>query len=79
MSLLAPKNQVIGTCDTGSVLPTVGTTDLVSVLPIKTLWQLKNTLSVLPGYDRKYSPPKKSARETAPNFRSTDLPNHLES
>jgi hypothetical protein len=32
MGLLAPKNQVTGTSGTGSVLPTIGTTDLGSVL-----------------------------------------------
>jgi hypothetical protein len=76
IGLLAPKNQIIGTFGTGS---TIRTTDLVSVLLIKTLRQLKIRLSVFPGQGRKYRPPIKSARKTAQNFRSTDLPNHLES
>jgi hypothetical protein len=56
MGLLAPKNKVISTSGTRSVLPTIGTTDLGSVLPIKTLWQLKIRLSVLPGQGQKYRP-----------------------
>jgi hypothetical protein len=47
----------------------------MSVLLIKAVWQLKIMLSL----SRKYRPLKKSAREKSPNFRSTDLPNHLES
>jgi hypothetical protein len=63
MGLLAPKNRVVGTSGTRSVLPTIGTTVLVSVLPIKTLWQLKIRLSVLPGQGRKYPPINQLAKQ----------------
>jgi hypothetical protein len=58
MGLLEPKNKVVGTTGTGSVLLTIGTIELVSVLPIKTLWQLKIRSSVLPAQCWKYHPPK---------------------
>jgi hypothetical protein len=58
MGLLEPKNKVVGTTGTGSVLLTIGTIDLVSVLPIKTLWQLKIRSSVLPAQCWKYHPLK---------------------
>jgi hypothetical protein len=48
MGLLAPKNQVIGTTSTGSVLPTIGTTDKDSLAAENQVIGTTCTVSVVP-------------------------------